>query len=74
VETILHAAPYLLGAIILYGAYRIVFSGGLGQLIVFGGFMVYAAMLSWGANNSIFWAFVHGILGVFYVGYYYFIR
>ena len=70
----IETVPYLLGAVFLYVAYRVISSGGIGQTVFFGGFMIYAAILSWGANNSVFWAFIHGLLGIFYVGYYYLLR
>ena len=73
-EAALQVIPFLLGAVVLYVVYRVVASGGIGQLVFFGGFMVYSAILSWRTNNSVFWAFIHGILGIFYVGYYYFFR
>ena len=74
VGSFIETVPYLLGAVFLYVAYRVLSSGGIGQTVFFGGFMIYAAILSWGANNSVFWAFIHGLLGIFYVGYYYLLR
>ena len=34
----------------------------------------WAAYLSWGVNDSIFWAMLHGFLSYFYLIYYYFFR
>ena len=34
----------------------------------------WAAYLSWGLNDSIIWAIVHGLLSYFYLAYYYFFR
>ena len=73
-DAALHYAPYLIGFVMIYVVYRLVSSGGIGQFVFFGGFMIYAAILSWGAHNSVGLALIHGVLGIFYVGYYYFVR
>ena len=72
-ESMQNITTLLVGIAVLYGIYRLVDTSCLGQAVAFG-FMLYAALLSWREYHSVFLAIVHGVLGIFYVGYYYFIR